>query len=247
MSIYLVNQGKTYRHERDGGYIWSPKVNSAGKQNKGYSMMKEVRKGDFLIHNSGAKLSAISVVKENCKSGGQPQELKDSPKEYNWNDDGWIVFTHYYEFEIPLRTSDLVEWAVQNYCADSAFQVNGKLRLQYLCHLAKPHAEYLLRKALLFENRVSVISVLQDALSNVTSSNDTSPGLEHKDKTPLRRKEENTTQDLSSIRAKSTVFHKTYGKGTVALINDQIIGVFFGTKLAYFSYPDAFRTGELTV
>ena len=62
----------------------------------GYSLMKEVRKGDFLIHNSGGKLSAISVVKEDCKSGGQPRELKDGQNEYDWDDDGWVIYTQYY-------------------------------------------------------------------------------------------------------------------------------------------------------
>lgn len=75
MAIYLVNQGKTYKYERSGSYIWSPKLNKAGGQNKGYTLMKGVKKGDYLIHNSGAKLSAISVVNEDCKSGGQPKEL----------------------------------------------------------------------------------------------------------------------------------------------------------------------------
>ena len=29
MAVYLVNQGKTYRYEREGGFIWSPKLNKA--------------------------------------------------------------------------------------------------------------------------------------------------------------------------------------------------------------------------
>ena len=55
MAIYLVNQGKTYQYERAGSYIWSPKLNKAGGQNRGYNLMKSVRKGDFIIHNSGRK------------------------------------------------------------------------------------------------------------------------------------------------------------------------------------------------
>ena len=30
MAIYLVNQGKTYKYERSGSYIWSTKLNNAG-------------------------------------------------------------------------------------------------------------------------------------------------------------------------------------------------------------------------
>lgn len=76
MAIFLVNQGQTYKYEREGGYIWSPKLNKAGQRNRGYDLMKEVRRGDYILHNSGGKISAISVVKEDCKSGSQPRELK---------------------------------------------------------------------------------------------------------------------------------------------------------------------------
>lgn len=76
MAIYLVNQGKTYQYERAGSYIWSPKLNKAGNQNKGYSLMKTVRKGDFLIHNSGGKLSAISVVKETVRHVFSQESLR---------------------------------------------------------------------------------------------------------------------------------------------------------------------------
>ena len=36
MAIFLVNQGQTYKYEREGGYIWSPKLNKAGQRNYGY-------------------------------------------------------------------------------------------------------------------------------------------------------------------------------------------------------------------
>ena len=167
MAIYLVNQGKTYQYERAGNYIWSPKLNKAGNQNRGYNLMKSVRKGDFIIHNSGRKLSAISVVQEDCKSGGQPKELKEGQNTYDWDDDGWVVNTKYYDFDVPLLTYDLVEWAIANYAEDSAFQVNGKLRLQYLCNLTKDHAEYLLQRAIGFQEDPDVLQVLRAALSSL--------------------------------------------------------------------------------
>ena len=39
MSIYLVNQGKTYKYERAGNYIWSSKRSKAGNMNKGYELI----------------------------------------------------------------------------------------------------------------------------------------------------------------------------------------------------------------
>lgn len=40
MAIYLVNQGKTYKYEHAGSYIWSPKLDKAGHHNRGYDLMK---------------------------------------------------------------------------------------------------------------------------------------------------------------------------------------------------------------
>ena len=99
------------------------------------------------------------MVKEDCKSGGQPHELKVGQNEYDWDDDGWVVNTKYYDFDVPLLTADLVEWAIANYKDDSAFQVNGKLRLQYLCNLAKSHAEYLLQRAIGLQKDPDVLQV----------------------------------------------------------------------------------------
>lgn len=250
MAIYLVNQGKTYKYERSGGYIWSPKLNKAGRQNKGYSLMKEVHRGDFLIHNSGGKLSAISVVKEDCKSGGQPRELKDGQNEYDWDDDGWIIYTKYYDFTTPLINSDLITWAVQNYKADSAFQVDGKLRLQYLCNLANTHAEYLIQKALGVEKKAEIIEVLKAALKEMNPTASivaTAPFQETKKEDPPTAVSEKTTFDANSVTVASVVYHKAYGEGTVSQISDGKIYVKFGEKQRIFQYPDAFVKGWLSI
>lgn len=209
--------------------------------------MKEVRKGDFLIHNSGGKLSAISVVKEDCKSGGQPRELKDGQNEYDWDDDGWVIYTQYYDFTTPLINSDLTTWAAQNYKADSAFQVDGKLRLQYLCNLADPHAEYLIQRALGFEKKAEVIKVLQAALKEVnpTASVVAAPAEVPKKEEPPVTVLEGTAFDANSVTVTSVVQHKAYGEGVVSQIVDGKIYVKFGEKQRIFQYPDAFAKGWL--
>ena len=129
--------------------------------------MKSGRKGDFIIHNFGSMLSAISVAQEDCKSGVRPRELKNAQNDYEWDDDGWVVFTKYYDFDVPLLTANLIEWAKANYRYDSAFQVNGRLHLQYLCNLAKPHAEYLLQRTIELQRDPNVLQVLRSALSQL--------------------------------------------------------------------------------
>ena len=249
MAIYLVNQGKTFKYEREGGYIWSPKLNKAGHQNRGYSLMKNVKKGDYIIHNSGGKLSAISIVKEDCKSGGQPKELKNGQNEYDWDDDGWVIYTKYYDFTTPLINSDLTTWAIQNYKDDSAFQKDGKLRLQYLCNLALPHAEYLIKKALGFEKKQDVIGVLQAALKEVnpTAALVSAPEQEPKKDAPPVIQPVETAFDPSSVSETSAVYHKAYGGGVVTKIADGKMYVKFENGQRIFQYPVAFEKGYLSI
>ena len=189
-------------------------------------------------------------MKEDCKSGGQPRELKDGQNEYDWDDDGWIIYTEYYDFTTPLINSDLTTWAVQNYKADSAFQVDGKLRLQYLCNLANSHAEYIVQKALGFEKKTEVIKVLQTALMEVNPTAaimmDAPPKQPKKEDPPVAVTEE-TPFDANSVTVESVVHHKAYGEGTVSQITDGKIYVKFGEKQRIFQYPEAFEKGWLTL
>ena len=132
--------------------------------------MKEVRRGDYILHNSGGRISAISVVKEDCKSGSQPRELKTANSIYEWDDDGWVVNTKYYDFDHPVLTSNLREWAKENYTKDSAFQTDGKLLLRYLCNLSISHAEYIIQMAIRLQEDEEVIRVLRAALSSLNPS-----------------------------------------------------------------------------
>ena len=163
MAIYLVNQSKTYREERKGGFMWSPKLNKAGNQVSGYTLMKDIRKGDYIIHNSGGNLSAISVVQKRAIPERAPLSIKISSKGYGGNDDGWLIETQYYEFQKPIPTSSLTDWAIDNYKEDSAFQRNGKLRSRYLCNLDNTHAQYILGIALANETDEDVRVILMQA------------------------------------------------------------------------------------
>lgn len=172
MSIYLVNQGKTYKYERNGGYLWSPKLDASKKQNAGYTLMNSVKQGDFILHNSGGKLSAISVVAKDCYDALQPAELHNSQTEYKWSDDGYRVDTEYYDFGVPLVNSDIAEWAINHPATDSCFDVNGKLKLRYLCNVASGHAEYLLKEALRLQKSPDVRGIIYQALADIEVNDD---------------------------------------------------------------------------
>lgn len=172
MSIYLVNQGKTYKDERAGGYMWSPKLDARGSQNAGYTLMTSAKRGDFVLHNSGGKISAISVVMKDCYDALQPDEIHNSQIEYDWSNDGYHVDTEYYDFDIPLINSDIAAWAINHPATDSCFDVKGKLKLRYLCNVAPGHAEYLLKEALRLQKDPLVRGVIYQALADVEANDD---------------------------------------------------------------------------
>lgn len=64
MAVYYVFQGETYDEERAGEYVWSPQLNKSGGKNVGYTMMTNIHKGDFILHNSNGKIVSISVAKD---------------------------------------------------------------------------------------------------------------------------------------------------------------------------------------
>ena len=49
MRYWWVNQNQTYRHEVQGGYLWSPKSNANGARNAFYESMREVAPGDLIF------------------------------------------------------------------------------------------------------------------------------------------------------------------------------------------------------
>ena len=103
MSVFYVFQGETYKQERKGGYVWSPQLNKSGRKNPGYTMMTNIRKGDFILHNSNSKVLSISIAKEDCYEADQPNELVVAKTSTTWNKKGYRVDTVYFDFDVPLE------------------------------------------------------------------------------------------------------------------------------------------------
>lgn len=170
--VFLVNQGKTWKQERAGGFLWSPQLDKAGHNNAGYLLMRSVNKGDYILHNKGGAIAAISIVRTDCYDAVQPEEVRENSGEYDWNDSGFRIDTAYFDFSIPVPTADLVPWTKSHPHPGSCFQVDGKLKLQYLCNIAEEDARYVINEVLKREQDPVVKSVLYDALSSFSLEED---------------------------------------------------------------------------
>ena len=47
-NYWWVNQNKTWKQETEGGYMWSPKTNKAGRRSHYYDNMTRVKPGDIV-------------------------------------------------------------------------------------------------------------------------------------------------------------------------------------------------------
>src|SRR6202048_3935774 len=62
MRYWWVNQNQTYRHEIQGGYLWSPKRNANGARNPFYESMREVAPGDLIFSFMDTRGSPSNIV-----------------------------------------------------------------------------------------------------------------------------------------------------------------------------------------
>lgn len=94
MSVFYVYQGQTYTVERKGNYVWSPQLNRSGGKNAGYTMMTQVQKGDFILHNENGKINSISIAQTDCYESNKPDDLIET---IVWNKEGYRIDTIYNE------------------------------------------------------------------------------------------------------------------------------------------------------
>ena len=101
---WWVNQNQTFRHEREGGYLWSPKTNRNGARNPFYDFMRIVAPGDLVLSFVNRRIAALSVATSHCYEAPKPQEFGRAGE--NWGQIGWRVDVVYRDLERPLTPAE---------------------------------------------------------------------------------------------------------------------------------------------
>ena len=107
MRYWWVNQNQTYRHEVQGGYLWSPKRNANGARNPFYESMREVAPGDFIFSFMDTRILAIGVARSYCWESPKPLEFGTAGQ--NWENVGWKVKVSFTELSNSVRPKDHIE------------------------------------------------------------------------------------------------------------------------------------------
>ena len=105
MRYWWVNQNKTYRQERSGGYLWSPKRRANGTRNPFYEYMREVSPGDLVFSFAGTRIRAFGIARSHAYESPKPKEFESAGR--YWDETGWRVDVEFHEIPRPFRP---VEW-----------------------------------------------------------------------------------------------------------------------------------------
>jgi putative restriction endonuclease len=144
MRYWWVNQNQTYRHEVQGGYLWSPKRNVNGARNPFYESMREVAPGDLIFSFMDTRILAVGIAQSYCWESPKPQEFGTAGR--NWENVGWKVTVKFTELENTVRPKDHIDilrpLLPEKY---SPLQPNGNgLQSVYLTEIPEPLAQVLM-------------------------------------------------------------------------------------------------------
>lgn len=144
MRYWWVNQNQTYRHEIQGGYLWSPKRRADGARNPFYEYMREVAPSDIIFSFMDTRLAAVGIAKSYCWESPKPQEFGQAGQ--NWENVGWKVSVDFTELTNKVRPKDHIDLLRPLLPEKHApLQTNGNgLQAVYLTHLPAELAEVLL-------------------------------------------------------------------------------------------------------
>jgi putative restriction endonuclease len=104
MRYWWVNQNQTYRHEIEGGYLWSPKRNKNQARNQFYEFMREVSPGDLIFSFKDTRILAIGIAKSYCWECPKPLEFGTAGS--YWENIGWKVKVKFTQLTHQIRPKD---------------------------------------------------------------------------------------------------------------------------------------------
>ena len=92
MKYWWVSQKATFKHEFNGGYLWSPKETKSGKS-QFYENMRLINVGDPIVSYANGRIIAVSTAVAQAYSAPKPTEFGRAGNE--WSYEGWRVDADY--------------------------------------------------------------------------------------------------------------------------------------------------------
>lgn len=98
---WWVNHSQTSKHERLGGFLWSPKQNKNGAYNQFYRNMREAMPGDYVFSFADRKISFLGTVTDYAFTTPKPSEFGKTGA--SWAAEGWYLPISWRKLENPVE------------------------------------------------------------------------------------------------------------------------------------------------
>lgn len=96
---YWVNQGKTFKEEKEGGYLWAPFKDKNGRSVFHWDNMDKLKPSDVVFNYYKGKVLGYCVIKSNCYDFSRPNEYSE---EVEWEGTGRMIDADYVLFDTPI-------------------------------------------------------------------------------------------------------------------------------------------------
>ncbi|WP_433213306.1 McrB family protein [Dactylosporangium sp. CS-047395] len=129
--LWWVNQGDTYRIERDGGYVWAPQLTKTGRPAAHHVNVNNLAVGQRILHYANGKIVAIGTVAEAPYAAPKPADISSDA----WGDLGYLCPIDYYELPTPILRDDFPVRDPEV----GPFTKNGTVQQKYLIPISQPY------------------------------------------------------------------------------------------------------------
>jgi 5-methylcytosine-specific restriction enzyme B len=146
-SFWWVNQGQTFRQERDGGYLWAPQKSKQGRALDHHVRLTEPTKGDIVFCYSSMEIKSIGIVESSAVEANKPSEIAS----HGWEEEGYLLKLNYLDIDPKIKKEEVPrEWRLKE---GGPFNVNGDLKQGYFFNLSESFGMKLFKK---FKDRFSM-------------------------------------------------------------------------------------------
>ena len=111
MQFWWVNQNQTFKHERQGGYLWAPKRNANGRRNANYDFLQKIEPGDVIFSFVNSHIVSIAMAEARAVTEPKPDF---GGAGLNWQNEGWHVDVTYTDLPNPIRPKEHIEQISSN-------------------------------------------------------------------------------------------------------------------------------------
>lgn len=106
MRYWWVNHAQTVRQELDGGYLWSPVVESNGARSQFYDNMRRAAAGDVVLSYAEGRVGRVGIVTDFAISAPKPEEFGSIG--IYWSASGWLLPIQWLDAALAVRPKELL-------------------------------------------------------------------------------------------------------------------------------------------